>query len=94
MEWEFCELRLVLLPKLRKLGDASPSLSGVRYIRNMMGNSEASRRTMKRVAVIVLAALAVCVLAVTLAVVLVPSLSWADVLAWVTTTPPCEGPCD
>ncbi len=49
---------------------------------------------MKRVAVIVLAALAVGVLAVTLAVFLVPSLSWADVLAWVTTTPPCEGPCD
>jgi hypothetical protein len=49
---------------------------------------------MKRVAVIVLAALAVCVLAVILAVLLVPSLSWADVLTWVTATPPCEGPCD
>jgi len=49
---------------------------------------------MKRVAVIVVAALAVCVLAVTLAVILVPSLEWADVLGWLTTTPPCEGPCD
>ena len=49
---------------------------------------------MKRVAVIVVAALAVCVLAVTLAVLLVPSFAWADVLGWLTTTPPCEGPCD
>jgi hypothetical protein len=49
---------------------------------------------MNTVAVIVLAALVVCVLAVTLAVLLVPSLAWADVLGWVTTTPPCEGPCD
>jgi hypothetical protein len=49
---------------------------------------------MKRVAVVVLAAIAVCVLAVTLVVLLVPSLAWTDVLGWVTTTPPCEGPCD
>jgi hypothetical protein len=49
---------------------------------------------MKSVAMIVIAALAVCVLAVTLAVLLVPSLAWADVFVWVTTTPPCEGPCD
>jgi hypothetical protein len=49
---------------------------------------------MNTVAVIVVAAFAVCVLAVTLAVLLVPSLAWADVLGWVTTTPPCEGPCD
>jgi hypothetical protein len=49
---------------------------------------------MNTVAVIVLAAFAVCVLALTLAVLLVPSLAWADVLGWVTTTPPCEGPCD
>ena len=49
---------------------------------------------MNRVTVIVIAALAVCVLAVTLAVLLVPSLAWADVPGWVTTTPPCEGPCD
>jgi hypothetical protein len=49
---------------------------------------------MKRVAVVVLAAIAVCVLALTLAVLLVPSLAGADVLGWVTTTPPCEGPCD
>jgi hypothetical protein len=47
---------------------------------------------MNRVAVIVLVAL--LVLAVTLAVLLVPSLAWADVLGWLTTTPPCEGPCD
>jgi hypothetical protein len=49
---------------------------------------------MNRVAVIVIAALAVCVVAVTLAVLLIPSLAWADVLGWVTTTTPCEGPCD
>jgi hypothetical protein len=34
------------------------------------------------------------VLAVTLAVLLVPGLSWAAVLQWLTVTPPCEGPCD
>lgn len=33
-------------------------------------------------------------LAVSLAVLLLPSLSWAGVLEWITTTPPCEGPCD
>jgi hypothetical protein len=49
---------------------------------------------MKTMTVIVVAALGVCVLAVTLAVLLVPSLAWADVLGWLTTTPPCEGPCD
>jgi hypothetical protein len=49
---------------------------------------------MKRVALGALAVLAVGVLAVTLAVLLLPSLSWADVLAWATTTPPCEAPCD
>jgi hypothetical protein len=48
----------------------------------------------RRLAVIVLVALVLCVLAVALAVLLVPSLSWADVLGWLTTTPPCEGPCD
>ena len=48
----------------------------------------------KRVALGVLAALAVFGLAVTLAVLLLPSLSWANVLEWLTTTPPCEGPCD
>ena len=50
--------------------------------------------SMKSLAVMVLAALAVCVLAVILAVLLVPSLSWADTFGWLTTTPPCEGPCD
>jgi len=49
---------------------------------------------MNTVAVIVVAAFAVCVLAVALAVLLVPSLAWADVLGWLTTTQPCEGPCD
>ncbi len=33
-------------------------------------------------------------LAVSLAVLLLPSLSWAGVLEWITTTPPCEAPCD
>jgi hypothetical protein len=50
--------------------------------------------SMKRLAVLVLAAFALCLLAVTVAVLLVPSLSWAGVLEWVTTTPPCEKPCD
>ena len=61
-----------------------------------MRKGEAMNRAaaMNTVAVIVVAAFAVCVLAVTLAVLLVPSLAWADVLGWVTTTPPCEGPCD
>ena len=58
------------------------------------GDSEGWSRAMKTMTVIVLAALGVCVLAVTLAVLLVPSLAWADVLGWLTTTPPCEGPCD
>ncbi len=49
---------------------------------------------MNGLAVKVLLAFALCVLAVTLAVLLVPGLAWADVLVWVTTTPPCEGPCD
>ena len=49
---------------------------------------------MNTVAVIVIAAFTVCVLAVILAVLLVPSLAWADVVGWLTTTPPCEGPCD
>jgi len=48
---------------------------------------------MNRVAVIVIAAFGVCVLAVILAVLLVPSLAWADVLGWMT-PPPCEAPCD
>ena len=46
-----------------------------------------------RVAVIVLAASAVFVLAGILAVLLVPSLSGATVLEWLTTTPHCEAPC-
>jgi hypothetical protein len=49
---------------------------------------------MERLVVNVLVAFALCVLAVTLAVLLVPGLSWAAVLEWLTTTPPCGGPCD
>jgi hypothetical protein len=48
---------------------------------------------MKRVTLGVLAVLAVGALAVTLAVLLLPGLSWANVLEWVTTTPLCEAPC-
>jgi hypothetical protein len=48
---------------------------------------------MKRVALGALAVLAVCVLALTLAVLVLPSLSWANVLEWMTTTPPCDTPC-
>jgi hypothetical protein len=49
---------------------------------------------MKRLAaVIVLVAFALCVLAVTLGVLLVPGLSWAAVLEWLTTPPLCEAPC-
>jgi predicted transporter len=48
---------------------------------------------MKTMTVIVLATCAVCVLAVALAVLLVPSLSWAAVSEWLTTTPLCEAPC-
>ncbi len=47
----------------------------------------------KRVALGALAVLAVGALALTLAVLMLPSLSWANVLEWVTTTPPCEAPC-
>jgi hypothetical protein len=44
------------------------------------------------VAVSVLAAFALCVLAVTLAVLLVPSIAWAEVFEYMTTRPPCKGP--
>jgi hypothetical protein len=44
--------------------------------------------------VIVIAAFALFVLAVILGVLLVPSLSGATILEWLTTTPPCEAPCD
>jgi hypothetical protein len=49
---------------------------------------------MKRLAENVLAAHALCVVAVTLAMLLVPSISWPAVLEWLTTTPPCEGLSD
>ena len=47
---------------------------------------------MSSVAVSVLAAIALCVVAVTLAVLLVPSIAWAEVFEYVTTQPPCKGP--
>jgi hypothetical protein len=47
--------------------------------------------TKQRLAVIVLVALLV---ALALAVLLVASTSWAAMYEWMTTTPPCEGPCD
>jgi hypothetical protein len=47
---------------------------------------------MSSVAVSVLAAIALCVVAVTLAVLLVPSIAWAEVFEYMTTQPPCKGP--
>ena len=47
---------------------------------------------MMSVAVSVLAAIALCVVAVTLAVLLVPSIAWAEVFEYMTTQPPCKGP--
>ncbi len=47
--------------------------------------------TMKSLAVVVLAAVALCVLAVALAVLLVPGLSWAATYQWMTTQGP--SPC-
>ena len=44
---------------------------------------------MKRSAVMILAAFALCVLAVILAVLMVPGLSWAAAYEWITTPPPC-----
>jgi len=44
------------------------------------------------VAVSVLAAIALCVVVVTLAVLLVPSIAWAEVFEYMTTQPPCKGP--
>ena len=46
----------------------------------------------KMLAVNVLLALGVCVVAVTLGVLLTPSVSSADILEWLTTTTPCGGP--
>ena len=51
------------------------------------GGSEGWSWAMNTVAVIVIAAFAVCVLAVILAVLLVPSLAWADVVGWLTQKP-------
>jgi hypothetical protein len=48
-------------------------------------------RGMKRVAVYVLAALALCAVAVTLVLLLAPDISWAAVLKWLTTS--SSGPC-
>jgi hypothetical protein len=47
---------------------------------------------MKGLAVNVVAAFALCALAVTLAVLLVPSIAWAEVFEYLTTQPPCKGP--
>ena len=46
---------------------------------------------MKALAVNALMAFALCAMAVTLAVLLVPSIAWADVLEYLTTQPPCKG---
>jgi hypothetical protein len=46
---------------------------------------------MNRLAVNVLAAFALCALAVTLAMLLVPSIAWADMFEYLTTQPPCKG---
>ena len=46
---------------------------------------------MKGLAVDVLAAFALCALGVALAVLLVPSIAWADVFEYLTTQPPCKG---
>ena len=48
-------------------------------------------RTMKSRAVNILAALALCGLAVTLVLLLAPDISWAAVLKWLTTS--SSGPC-
>ena len=48
-------------------------------------------RGMKRVAVYLLAALALCAVAVTLVLLLAPDISWAAVLKWLTTS--SSGPC-
>jgi hypothetical protein len=47
---------------------------------------------MNSVAVNVLAALALCVLVVILAMLLVPSIAWAEVFEYLTTQPPWKGP--
>ena len=47
---------------------------------------------MNSVAVNVLVALAMCVLVVTLSILLVPNIAWADVFEYLTTQPPCKGP--
>jgi hypothetical protein len=58
------------------------------------GDDVATRWTvpsMKRMAVYVLAVLALCGLAVTLVLLLAPDISWAAVLKWLTTS--SSGPC-
>jgi hypothetical protein len=49
---------------------------------------------MIRLAMVVLVALAVCVLAVFVVHLLAPGLSWADTLEWLKTSPVCEEHCD
>ncbi len=46
---------------------------------------------MKILTVNVLLAFGVCVVTVTLALLLTPGVSSADIAEWMTTTPPCEG---
>jgi hypothetical protein len=55
-------------------------------------NLEERGKDMKSVAVNVLAALALCVLFVSLAMLLVPTIAGADVFEYLTTQPPCKGP--
>ena len=47
---------------------------------------------MNSVSVNVLVALALCVLVVTVAMLLVPSIAGADVFEYLPTQPPCKGP--
>jgi hypothetical protein len=47
---------------------------------------------MNSVSVNVLVALALCALVVTVAMLLVPNIAWADVFEYLTTQPPCKGP--
>ena len=49
-------------------------------------------KAMNSVAVNVLAASALCVLVVTVAMLLVPNIAWADVFEYLTTQLPCKGP--
>ena len=58
----------------------------------MRPTSRKEGKAMNSVAVNVLAALALCELVVSLAMLLVPSIAWAEVFEYLTTQPPCKGP--